>query len=1118
MFPSPRLMIPRLRALSLLAFAGAALLPAASFASTILVNQDFNDGDRTGIFSSSTNTTLAVQGGALVQTGGGRGILRYFDPTTLTAVGDTITLSHTFTIQAPITDNKSSSAELRFALFNSNGGTKITDDNWNSTDLSPYRGYSVTLTEWGTDDGGKGQWTVRTRTGETADAPKLINSNNPFASVGSASVVSASWAAGVPYNVTVTATKVATGVDITTTVTGGAFGTEGVTFTRTDTGSTTPAVYTFDSLCIYTSSAAGSGFIVDDLSVVYTPNVSVSAPTIVVQPTNQAVLAGGAVTFNVAATGEPLTYQWKKDGNDISGATNATYAVASAQQSDAASYSVVVTNEQGSVTSDAGSLLVVAAPAGTNVFSENFSTNTTRTGWYGSSSSSSLAVTEGALVQTTGSSGRGLLTYFTPKTLDVGESLSLVFGFKLHGSPGSSFATGQWRFGLFDSGGVTQVDADNFGSTSYHSSGSAYDFGTQKGYGAFMGQTSWSVNNRNISNPQIISMTAAYTAVGDTETPAFTFDVETNYVVTMQVQRTASGSDVTITVAGGDFGSGTSFTRSDTSADAVSAFDFFAIHSLSNLSDSFSIDDVNVFYTSLTPPAITSQPAPQSVAVGSSASFSVTASGTAPLSYQWKKDGVDISGATSATFSLSDVQVTDAGDYSVVVSNDIGSTTSDAAALTVLVTPVSITSQPASASVLIGADVTFGVTATGTAPLSYQWKKDDVALAGETASSLSLTSVQLADSGVYTVVVTNPAGSVTSNPATLTVSATAVAPSITTPPASQTLTVGSALNLTVDASGTTPFTYQWFKDGVAISGATSASYSIASVTTADAGSYTVEITNGGGTVTSAAAVLTVNDSYLSNLSVRASMASAQNLIVGFVVQGGSKPVLVRAAGPALGATFDLTGYLPDPRVTLYDADGATVASNEDWTDDLAATFAQLGAFAFESGSKDAAVLKTLASANTAHAPAGSVGGIQLVEVYDAGTNNGVKLVNVSARNHVGTGADILIAGFVIAGDSPKQVLIRGIGPGLAYQFDLTGVLADPRLTIYTSSGAEIQNNDDWDASLAPTFSRLGAFDLEDGSKDAALLIELAPGVYTAQLSGANNGTGEGLIEIYDAQP
>jgi hypothetical protein len=252
-------------------------------------------------------------------------------------------------------------------------------------------------------------------------------------------------------------------------------------------------------------------------------------------------------------------------------------------------------------------------------------------------------------------------------------------------------------------------------------------------------------------------------------------------------------------------------------------------------------------------------------------------------------------------------------------------------------------------------------------------------------------------------------------------------------------------------------------------------------------------------------------SRLSNLSVRTPLAEGQNLIVGFVVQGGAKPVLVRAAGPGL-ARF-VGGTHPDPRVTIFDPARAQVDANDSWSSSLAPVMQALGAFAFPSGSADAALQREVATGYTAHVN-GPGSGIVLVELYDAQTGVSPRLVNASARNRVGTGANVLIAGFIVDGASPKTLLVRGVGPGLT-RFGVDGVLADPLLTLFSQGGIELAANDDWPAELAPTFTRVSAFGLGVGSKDAAMLVTLAPGIYTAQVSGVGATTGEALVEIYE---
>ena len=434
-----------------------------------------------------------------------------------------------------------------------------------------------------------------------------------------------------------------------------------------------------------------------------------------------------------------------------------------------------------------------------------------------------------------------------------------------------------------------------------------------------------------------------------------------------------------------------------------------------------------------------------------------------------------------------------------------------------------ITTQPVGLSVNAGAAATFTVVATGTGTLSYQWTRDGVAISGATASSLSLPSVSASSAGDYRVVVTGSGGSVTSQAATLSV-VTAQAPTIVTAPLTQTVVVGARLTLSVDATGTAPLSYQWRKAGSPIVGATNPSFTLPSVQGADAAAYSVAVTNAAGTVVSNAATISVIPavaSAISNVSVRTSLAASQTLIVGFTMAGGAKPILVRAVGPGLAA-FGVPATMDDPRLALFDG-ANSVASNEDWGggSSLAGSFASVGAFPLSSASRDAALVNSVSGGRTAQINGPGAGAV-LVEAYDAGSGVSPRLTNVSARNRVGTGANVLIAGVTISGTAPKTLLIRGVGPTLSV-FSVPGVLADPRLEIFNSNQVKIAENDTWSPSLEPVFVAVGAFALTPGSKDAALVISLPPGLngsagYTIQLSGVASGTGEGLIEVYEVQP
>lgn len=353
-------------------------------------------------------------------------------------------------------------------------------------------------------------------------------------------------------------------------------------------------------------------------------------------------------------------------------------------------------------------------------------------------------------------------------------------------------------------------------------------------------------------------------------------------------------------------------------------------------------------------------------------------------------------------------------------------------------------------------------------------------------------------------------------------------------PASQTVAPGGSAVLSVQATGTGALRYQWRRNGQAIVGATSASLPVAAATTASAGDYTVIVTDGNGPVTSRLARLVVEPprpGRLINLSVRASARGAGvPLIVGASAKDGGKALLVRGVGPAL-AVFNVTDALPDPRLEVH-ADVAgrdtIVASNNDWASGGVATmraaFAAVGAFDFaDATSRDAALLTTIDGPRTIHVAdtAGRVG-VALIEVYDADVAGGSRLTNFSARNFAGTGDATLTAGFVINGNVPKRLLIRGVGPRLSV-FGVAGLLADPKVELFLAEGGRstlFAANDNWAeagaVSARAAFASVGAFDIADAaSKDAAMIVTVPAGAFTAQVSGVGGATGEALVEIYE---
>ncbi|MCX8517989.1 MAG: DUF1566 domain-containing protein [Rhodoferax sp.] len=259
--------------------------------------------------------------------------------------------------------------------------------------------------------------------------------------------------------------------------------------------------------------------------------------------------------------------------------------------------------------------------------------------------------------------------------------------------------------------------------------------------------------------------------------------------------------------------------------------------------------------TPVTAPTIGTPVESQSVPVGQTATFSVVATGSA-LTYQWKKNGTDISGATSSSYTTPPTSMADSGTaFSVSVSNSAGSVTSDNATLT-FVSAVALVTQPTDLNVIAGQKATFSVTASGTS-LGYQWKKNGVDISGATYSSHTIAATGLADAGVYSVVVSNSAGgSVTSANATLTVAA--VKAVIGTQPVSLTeVYAGQPATFSVTATGTS-LSYQWKKNDIDISGATSSTYTMPATRIGDNGAvFKVVVSNSIGPVSSSPATLTV---------------------------------------------------------------------------------------------------------------------------------------------------------------------------------------------------------------------------------------------------------------------
>jgi hypothetical protein len=359
------------------------------------------------------------------------------------------------------------------------------------------------------------------------------------------------------------------------------------------------------------------------------------------------------------------------------------------------------------------------------------------------------------------------------------------------------------------------------------------------------------------------------------------------------------------------------------------------------------------------------------------------------------------------------------------------------------------------------------------------------------------------------------------------------APFIQTAPTDQYAAPGSSATFTVSASGSSTLTYQWNFNGAPIGGATGSSYTISNVQASNGGPYTVTVTDSDGSTTSSAATLYVSSgssgARLVNISTRAMVGTGGNILIpGFVIGGsGTESLLIRADGPAL-TQFGVSGALAAPSLTVINSAGATVASNTGWGTNpnpaqIASVAAQVGAFALSSGSADCALIANLGpgSYTVQVSGVGSTTGVALAEIYEVSSTGTARLINISTRALVGTGANILIPGFVIGGTGTEQLLVRGDGPALT-QFGVSGALAAPSLGVYNSAGTEIASNIGWGTSTTPAPSQIasvaafvGAFALTANSADCAQVVNLSPGAYTIQISGVSSTTGVALAEVYE---
>ncbi len=442
------------------------------------------------------------------------------------------------------------------------------------------------------------------------------------------------------------------------------------------------------------------------------------APEIEVQPKSQLTFEGySTIPFSVSGIGtKPWSYQWYKDGEAISNATEATYAVENVQMSDAGEYTVVVSNSVGSVTSEVMTLTVQEAP----LFRPGFMVS-----YYPSNKSISNVNDAETCIVTPSQWKSDPMTGLYYDVINFSDSSNDTTHFAdpvlFPGDNGDNFVilaetdvvipeAGNWSFGVYsDDGFKLNITGNDVNFSSAYTEGRA----------------------------------------GSDTISTFNFPTEGIYHIRLLYFEATGGASLKFYAGKGSYNS-----FSDT----------FRL-----LGDTENGGLLVGIGTLEEPPVITEQPQSQNVAEGDDVTFSVTAEGD-NLSYQWFMEGLEILGATDSSYTIENVQITHSGHYKVIVYNNAGSEESWDAILRVnaILHPAIIT-QPVSQTVDEGDSVTFFVEATGTGPLWYQWYKDYEPISGATDPSYTIEKAQMSDAGKYMVVVQNSVWADESNLAILTV-------------------------------------------------------------------------------------------------------------------------------------------------------------------------------------------------------------------------------------------------------------------------------------------------------------------------------------------------------------
>ena len=594
-------------------------------------------------------------------------------------------------------------------------------------------------------------------------------------------------------------------------------------------------------------------------------------PTITVQPKSYNTNVGATVTFSVQASGTPpLSYQWRKDGQNIASATLTSYVLSGVQVDDSGRYSVQVSNPAGAASSTNAILNVGTAPTITTrpgnvtvVVGQRASFNVTATGtplnyyWRKGSTLIQGATNATLSFETVVKANAGTFTVQVsnflgrvtspaatlvvndpasitsqPQGRAVGEGSNVTFAVTAAGTGPLRY---RWRKDGVEIAG-TAASLPSYALLNVQPTNAG-------GYDVVVTNT-WSAATSQVATltvlryPPWVRVQPRSQTVGEGSNVIFAVVAEGTKPLVYQWRK--DGTAITGATL-------PSYVHSSAEMTDVGGYDVVITNSEGSVTSQLATLTVMRY-----PPEILEQPQSAEIEEGRTTKLSVLATGTETLSFQWRKDGVDIADATQAAYSINVVQMQDAGAYCLVVTNNWGAVTSHVATLSVVRYPPTIIEQPQSHNATVGTSVDFSVAFAGTPPLSLQWSKNNVPIPGAVAETYSLTNVVLADAGDYVLVVTNLQGGATSLIATLNVG---YPPVFVTQPISQTNVLGGAVTFVGSVTGTAPVSLQWQKSGFALSRESNETLTLTNLQSAHMGSYALYAGNLFGWTISSNAVL-----------------------------------------------------------------------------------------------------------------------------------------------------------------------------------------------------------------------------------------------------------------------